>query len=404
MSGLGNKTFNLQVTTVIPTVLEPIPTSGLLPPAGVFSRPAIRVDNQGRIRSIEEGSSGIALTDLSAVSAPVTSSSYGELTYNNTTGVFTHTGQYDLIPSSSTTNQVIGSTSQTGSITLGVSNSSQTVNIGPPLSYASGAVKDINIGTGGATGGNTTINIGPLATSMTRNINLRGDTTHAGGVFTLESDASGVSVVDKIAAFKAKNSPTTFTEAGTFSVYGTSGGPSRFIIGKESASITFQSFMGGFSVLPANSSTGALTDNICNLGSSFNRFRTIYAGTGTIQTSDRNLKQDIENITEAERRVAVACRGLLRKFRFRDAVEEKGDDARIHFGVIAQDLEDAFSVEGLDAHRYGMFCEDSWYESESGEHYPTLDNVPASQRDSALKRTRLGVRYSELLAFIVAGL
>ena len=403
MSGLGNKTFNLQVTTVIPTVLEPIPTSGLLPSAGVFSRPAIRVDNQGRIRSIEEGSSGIALTDLSAVSAPTTSSSYGALTYNNTTGVFTHTGQYDLIPSSATTNQVIGSSSQTGSISLGVSNSSQTVNIGPPLSYTSGAVKDINIGTGGASGGNTTINIGPLATSMTRNINLRGDTTHAGGVFTLESDAPGIGVVDKIAAFKAKSGPTTFTEAGTFSVYGTT--PSaRFIIGKESASITFNSFMGGFSVLPANSSTGALTDNICNLGSGDNKFRTIYAGTGTIQTSDRNLKQDIENITEAERRVAVACRGLLRKFRFRDAVEEKGDDARIHFGIIAQDLEDAFSVEGLDAHRYGMFCEDSWYESESGEHYPTLDNVPASQRDSALKRTRLGVRYSELLAFIVAGL
>ena len=29
---------------------------------------------------------------------------------------------------------------------------------------------------------------------------------------------------------------------------------------------------------------------------------------------------------------------------------KKGDDARIHFGIIAQDLQDAFKAEGLDAH------------------------------------------------------
>ena len=36
-------------------------------------------------------------------------------------------------------------------------------------------------------------------------------------------------------------------------------------------------------------------------------------------------------------------------------MEDKGDDARIHFGIIAQDLQDAFEAEGLDAGRYGMF-------------------------------------------------
>ncbi len=85
--------------------------------------------------------------------------------------------------------------------------------------------------------------------------------------------------------------------------------------------------------------------------------------------------------------MAVAAKGLLRKYRWRSAVEEKGDDARIHFGIIAQDLQDAFTTEGLDAARYGMFCSDTWTDEETGE-----------------ERTRLGVRYSELLAFIISAI
>ncbi len=80
-----------------------------------------------------------------------------------------------------------------------------------------------------------------------------------------------------------------------------------------------------------------------------------YATNGTIQTSDRNEKQDIEALTDAETRVAVAAKGLLKKFRWINRVEEKGDEARIHFGIIAQDLQDAFTTEGLDASDYAMF-------------------------------------------------
>ena len=106
---------------------------------------------------------------------------------------------------------------------------------------------------------------------------------------------------------------------------------------------------------------------------------------GTIQTSDRNEKQDIEALSDAEQRVAVAAKGLLRKFRWISSVEENGDDARIHFGIIAQDLQDAFTAEGLDAGRYAMFISSTWTDEETGE-----------------ERSRMGVRYSELLAFIIA--
>jgi hypothetical protein len=58
--------------------------------------------------------------------------------------------------------------------------------------------------------------------------------------------------------------------------------------------------------------------------------------------SDVNIKQDIEDVSEAEKRVAVKAKGLLKKYRMIDSVNRKGDDARIHFGVIAQELQEAF--------------------------------------------------------------
>jgi hypothetical protein len=131
---------------------------------------------------------------------------------------------------------------------------------------------------------------------------------------------------------------------------------------------------------------GAPRDNAIDLGYSAGRFDDIFATNGTIQTSDRNEKQDIEELSEAEKRVAVAAKGLMRKFRWKDAVADKSDNARIHVGIIAQDLQAAFEAEGLDAAHYAMFCSDTW------------------TNDDGTEQTRLGVRYSELLAFIISAI
>jgi hypothetical protein len=145
-------------------------------------------------------------------------------------------------------------------------------------------------------------------------------------------------------------------------------------------------FIGALSSIVPCDGSGANRDNAIDWGYSSVRFDDIYATNGTIQTSDRNEKQDIEALTDAETRVAVAAKGLLRKFRWQSAVEEKGDEARIHFGIIAQDLQDAFTAEGLDASDYAMFISSTWTD------------------DDGVEQTRLGVRYSELLAFIIAAI
>jgi len=199
-------------------------------------------------------------------------------------------------------------------------------------------------------------------------------------------------------------------------------------IGVSSSIPYFASSGNGVKVIPATagvdafapcSTAGANRDNVMDCGFASSRWDDIYATNGTIQTSDRNEKQDIEELSAAETAVAVACKGLLRKFRWIDSVEEKGDDARIHFGIIAQDLQAAFAAEGLDAGRYAMFISSTWWETqteveaveavegvEAKDAYTRTDTFQtlADAPEGATERTRLGVRYPELLAFIIAAI
>jgi hypothetical protein len=141
------------------------------------------------------------------------------------------------------------------------------------------------------------------------------------------------------------------------------------------------------------------TDNSYSCGTASNRWTEVYAATGTINTSDARNKQQIRTLSDSERAVAVRVKGLLRAFKFNDAVEEKGDAARIHFGVIAQEVADAFTAEGLDASNYALFCYDEWEEQQ--EQLDADGNVEAAYRPAG---NRFGIRYEELLAFIISAL
>ena len=176
--------------------------------------------------------------------------------------------------------------------------------------------------------------------------------------------------------------------------------------------------------------TGSLSDNTVDLGSSSVRFDDIYATNGTIQTSDRNEKEAIASLTPAEMLVAARLSSSFKNFKWKDAVAEKGlDAARLHSGIIAQDVQDAFTAEGLDAGDYSMFISGTWWETQTDvpavesvaevvdeegnvvteaveakdaytrtDTYHTLEEAP----EGATERTRFGVRYPELLAFVAA--
>jgi hypothetical protein len=157
------------------------------------------------------------------------------------------------------------------------------------------------------------------------------------------------------------------------------------------------------------------TDNATSIGYGSFRWSVIYAASGTINTSDAKTKTNIAELDEAERRVASKLKKLIKKFRFIDSVAEKGDEARIHVGVIAQEVLDAFKSEGLDANKYALFCFDKWedqYESEF-EQSVILDENGDEQTiwiDSGRKKlvraagSLYGIRYDQLLAFVIAAI
>ena len=160
---------------------------------------------------------------------------------------------------------------------------------------------------------------------------------------------------------------------------GTTGGNLQFMSGSVGVGV------GDDNLYPTNGA-GNSTDAALDIGDSGARFRNIYRSGSTISTSDRNMKQDIRGLTDAERNVAVAAKGLLKAFRFIDRVEEEGASANIHFGIIAQDLAAAFTAEGLDANDYQVYRADTFTDDDGNE------------------QTRLGICYENLLAFIIAAI
>ena len=316
---------------------------------------------------------------------------------------------FNVTPYTAAKTITLGSTTGTGTITLGRSTQTQMINIGTGT-VASSKTKTINIGTGNSSGSTTNINIGPTNTSATRAIDINGNLTVDGTaqfdhMVTFKSDASTSGVYDQLVSFQAKGGNTTWYEAARIATLGSGSAPSRMIIGQDNAAMTFFDGFGSRYIYPAHADTGAGTNGVCDLGSYSNRWKLGRFSSGVTTSSDRNEKRDIEELTAAELRVAVRCKPLLRKYRRIDAYEEKGEAARIHFGIIAQDLDDAFTAEGLDAHRYAMFMEDTWYEYEGGVvTYPTLEDIPEEHRASATEHTAMGVRYEQLLAFMIAAL
>ncbi len=178
--------------------------------------------------------------------------------------------------------------------------------------------------------------------------------------------------------FPTLNQNTTGTAAGlsggtlSTSSYTLSSSSSLVALGNSSGQGVFVNGSGSFS---------SSVDNVMSLGTSGFRWTTVYATTGTINTSDANQKTEIADLTAAELAVAKRIKGLFKTFKFKEAVAAKGEGARKHVGVMAQDVQAAFAAEGLNADEYGIFCSD------------TIDGV-----------TTLGVRYEELLAFVIAAL
>ena len=149
-----------------------------------------------------------------------------------------------------------------------------------------------------------------------------------------------------------------------FNTYNTSGTEIRLLGMNNSDNIHMGNYTAGnFSpvYLHARDKQYNFTDdsfcpNVTNdvpLGLASKLWKTVYAKTGTINTSDRNKKHDIKDLTEVYEQ-------LFLKLQPKSFIFNDGD--RVHIGAISQDVETAMQELGIEAKQFAGFCKDIRYE------------------------------------------
>lgn len=137
------------------------------------------------------------------------------------------------------------------------------------------------------------------------------------------------------------------------------------------------------------------TAGVGTVGQNARPYNTGFVQTAFTVTSDGDYKDDVEDIPDdvLDAWQQVEYKGYVLK----DAKELKGDQARRHFGVIAQQVRDSFLSKGLDPFHYGLLCYDEWDAEEDA--YDDFGNLirPALEAGK-----RYSVRYEEALCLEMA--
>ncbi len=140
-------------------------------------------------------------------------------------------------------------------------------------------------------------------------------------------------------------------------------------------------------------------DNGYSSGTASYRWSVVYAGTGTINTSDEREKSWRGALTDTELAAAREIIAEIGVYQWNDAIAEKGDDARLHVGVRAQEvwrimakhkLVDKIGKDGRPvATPYAFLCYDEW---------------EADEDEGRAAGNRFGVRIDQLMMFLLAAL
>lgn len=134
------------------------------------------------------------------------------------------------------------------------------------------------------------------------------------------------------------------------------------------------------------------TDNATSLGYPSNRWSVLYAATGAINTSDAREKTPLRAIPDSVKRAIQRVIDGVGVFQWLPSVATKGEGgARLHIGVTAQAVRDAFLAEGEDPERWALFCAD-----------PANEDAGHGKDERADAPVRLGLRHDQLLLLALA--
>lgn len=193
---------------------------------------------------------------------------------------------------------------------------------------------------------------------------------------------------------------------------------SRFIFGGgNDDGLSRVQIEGDFSI---DGNVVATYDNTRTIGTAPRRWSTIYAASGSINTSDAREKTDVRAMSQAEIEASKQISKEIGIYQWLSAIKEKGDSARLHVGLTVQRAIEIMESNGLDPFAYGFICYDKW--DDAFVEHPAVEYKPAdiaedgtviSQEVKAqaarIEQTqvagdRYAFRYDELNLFIARGL
>ena len=112
--------------------------------------------------------------------------------------------------------------------------------------------------------------------------------------------------------------------------------------------------------------------------------------------SDKRLKQQITQIDNA---LLDAWEDVtLVQFKYNDAVEEKGNQARLHTGYVVQQIDEACQKHNIDISEYGLYCHEE-YPERTEEVTITNEDGTTSKETKVIEEAseHYSLRYTETL-------
>lgn len=162
-------------------------------------------------------------------------------------------------------------------------------------------------------------------------------------------------------------------------------------------------------------------DNARSCGRAGSRWSVVYAGTGTINTSDADDKTPVRVLSENELAAAKVLAREIGVYQWLAMVAEKGEaNARLHVGMTVQRAIAVMESFGLNAMRYGFICYDEWagqeeiteevpaieaeYDEETGMvRVPAQDGYTRVLQEARSAGKCYSFRTDQLLLFVAAG-
>ena len=114
-------------------------------------------------------------------------------------------------------------------------------------------------------------------------------------------------------------------------------------------------------------------------------------------TSDQRLKQQISEIDD---KLLDAWEDVEpSQFKYNDAVNEKGNNARLHTGYVVQQIDKACKSHGVDISEYGLYCHEEYPQETEEVEVEQADGTKTKEKKVIREASEhYSLRYTEVYA------